>query len=64
MLRRTKVAIPKNNRFFYSNTEDSNGSFILSSKLQYLLKRRVQIDISVPTYFESVINILVQNHLS
>jgi len=64
--KKNKSCNPKDNRFFDTNSEDSDGmySFVLSSTLQNLLERRVQIDRTAPTHFESVINILVQNSLS
>jgi len=61
---KNKICNTKDNRFFDSNTEDSDVSFVLSSTLQHLLERRAQIDRTAPTYFENVINILVQNNLS
>jgi len=64
--KKNKSCNPKDNRFFETNSEDSDStcSFVLSSTLQNLLERRVQIDRSAPKHFESVINILVQNSLS
>jgi len=61
---KNKSCSTKDNRFFDSDTDDSDGSVVLTSALQNLLKRRGQIDRTAPTYFENVINILVQNHLS
>jgi len=61
---KNKSCNTKANRFFDSNTEDSDGGFVLSSILQNLMERRVQMDRTAPTYFECLINILVQNHLS
>lgn len=37
---KNKICNTENNKFFDSNTEDSDGSIILSSTLQNLLERR------------------------
>jgi hypothetical protein len=54
----------ENNRFCEPNTEDSDGNFTVSSTLHNLLERRVEMDRTAITYLESMVNILVQNHLS